>query len=338
MKPLTATGGMMPNYLVQSNYLREVQRSFGSSGNFDFLGLLTQLMYMALPVIVVWLIWRFRHVLLFTFGRSLVRLLRLKSHNAIENYLVARGVPVEICHYADGRIGSKICNGRIESVHKGRMKMQLVNVQPTALNLKNARVICLTKPFSYSGKRKNAFVTLVSRARKKGIMLKELTLFTPIRYKFAIRRRHARQRVAREGAVRVKAWSGRKANSFWVVRPVMQTVNNPARYSDRTRLAVENISAGGMRMFVINPRGALPPLQPGNQLVLRVSVWNPKNRKYAFFTAIGTIRSRFSGKGGAIGLGIQFTAEGEPVGSRYAWKSLHGEIPSLAQFLKQIEE
>jgi hypothetical protein len=79
-------------------------------------------------------------------------------------------------------------------------------------------------------------------------------------------------------------------------------------------------------------------LQQGNQLVLRVSIWNPKTRKYNFFTALGTIRSRFSGKGGAVGLGIQFNSEGEKIGSRYAWNTVRGEIKPLAEFLSQIEE
>jgi hypothetical protein len=91
-------------------------------------------------------------------------------------------------------------------------------------------------------------------------------------------------------------------------------------------------------MYIINPKGGMPPLNPGSQLVLRVSIWNPKTRKYSFFTALGTVRSRFSGRGGAIGLGIQFVAEGEKVKNRYTWHSVHGEIPALARFLAGIEE
>eukprot|EP00831_Metopus_contortus_P003701 TRINITY_DN11365_c0_g1_i3.p1 TRINITY_DN11365_c0_g1~~TRINITY_DN11365_c0_g1_i3.p1 ORF type:complete len:353 (-),score=36.02 TRINITY_DN11365_c0_g1_i3:903-1961(-) len=329
---------MMFEYLAKSNYLSEVQRSFGSSGNLDVIGFISLALSVAVPVLVVGILWYYRNILIFTVLRSIFGLLRLRRRQVVENYLVTRGVSLEVYHYADGNVGRKICDARVVSVVDGRMEMQLLNASPTILKLKHAQVICFTKPFVYAGKRMNAFVTMVGHVRKKGVVLKELSLLTPIRYKFVIRRRHPRQRVAREGAVRVKAWTGRKANTFWMVRPDLQSVNNPARYGDRTRLEVDNISAGGMRMFVINPKGTLPPLQEGNRLVLRVSIWNPKTRKYTFFTAMGTIRSRFSGKGGSIGLGIQFTSEGEKFGNRYAWHTVHGEIQPLAKFLSQIEE
>ena len=327
----------MVEFLAQSDYLREVQRTFGSSGHLNVMELLTQALSLAIPLAVVYLLWRFRLLLLYGVGRVLSRMLWSARHQAVENYLVSRGVLIEVWLFEDGEPRRKVCDARVNSVQGGRMVMQVLNAQPTIARLKHARVVCYTKPFAYSGKRINAFVTLVSHAAKKGIVLKELSILTPIRYRFIIRRKHSRQKVAREGAVRVKAWAGRKINTFWMVRPDLQTVNNPARYDDRTRLSVENISAGGLRMFVINPKGDLPPLDKGSQLVLRVSIWNPKTRKYSFFTALGTIRSRFSARGGAVGLGIQFTSEGEKKGTRYAWHTVHGEIKTLAKFLASIE-
>ena len=328
----------MIRFLARSNYLREVQRTFGSAGNLDLTGLLEQVLSVIVPVIVVGILWRYRHRLFFFAGRILAVFFGGKSRRAVENYLVTRGPNLEIFAYSGGAPGRKICDARVASVENGRMKLQLFNVTPSSARLGNTQLLCLTKPFVFDGKRMNGFVTLPSRVRKKGILLKELSLLTPIRYRFVVRRRHSRQRVAREGAVRLKAWSGRKAGTFWMVRPELQTVNNPARYGEQTRVVVENISAGGLRMFVVNPKGSLPSLQKGNQLVLRVSIWNPATRKYSFFTAIGTIRSRFSGRGGAIGLGIQFTSEGEKVGNRYHWHSVQGEIKSLAKFMAQLEE
>jgi len=123
-----------------------------------------------------------------------------------------------------------------------------------------------------------------------------------------------------------------------MTRTDIQTVNNPALYGSDTRLVVDNISAGGLRMFVLHPKGGLPPMQKGNQLVLRVSIWNPNTKKFTYFTALGTIRSRFSGAGGALGLGIQFTSEGEKVGNRYTWHTVKGEIKPLAKFIAQLED
>ena len=327
----------MVRFLAQSNYLREVQRTFGGAGRIDVQELLFRTLSVAVPLVVVYILWRYRLLILHVAGRWAARLLRGRKRQAVENYLVSRSVVLEVCLYTGGVVGRKLCDARVGSVVGGKMQLQLLGANPTFTQLKHLPVICFTRPFAYSGKRINAFTSLVAHVSKSGVVLKEMSLYTPVRYRFILRRRHSRQRVAREGAVRVKAWSGSKARTFWMFRPELQTVNNPARYDARTRLSVENISAGGMRMFIINPGGGMPPLDTGGQLVLRISIWNPKTRRYSFFTALGTIRSRFSGRGGAIGLGIQFMAEGEKVKDRYTWHTVRGEIPALAQFLADIE-
>ncbi|WFS63869.1 hypothetical protein LF599_06825 [Pseudodesulfovibrio thermohalotolerans] len=328
----------MVRFLAQSDYLREVQRTFGGSGHFDFMELLIRMLSVVLPMIAVYVLWRYRLLIQLVVGRWAARLFRRRKRRAVENYLVSKGVAIEVCMYSGGGVGRKLCDARVTSVTGGRMQLQLLNARPTLINLKHQQVVCFVRPFAYSGKRINAFTTLVAHVAKRGVVLKELSLFTPVRYRFILRRRHPRQRVVHEGAVRVKAWSAKKARTFWLFRPDMQTVNNPARYDSRTRLAVENISAGGLRLFIVNPKGGLPPLDRGSQLVLRVSVWNPKTRKYSFFTAMGIVRSRFSGRRGAIGLGIQFMAEGKKKGNRYTWRTVHGEIPALAQFLAGLDE
>lgn len=328
----------MVEFLVQSDYLRQVQRTFGGVGNLHVLEYVAQVALVAVPVLAVMVLWRYRHLLAFGFGHVLAGIFARRSHRIIENYLVSKGVMLEICLYTPEGVGMKICNARVKSVVRGRMRMQLVNVSASTLRFKNSRVICFAKPFAYSGKRINAFVSYIRHMDRKGVVLKDLTLMTPIRYQYIIRRRYARRRVASEGAVRVKAWSGRKVNSFWLTRPEMQTVNNPAHYGQNTRLAVENISAGGLRMYVLRPKPGMPPMQKGNQLVLRVSIWNPKKKKFAYFTALGVIRSRFSGAGGSIGLGIQFVSEGEKTGTRYTWHAVRGGIKPLAKFLAQLEE
>jgi len=327
----------MVEYLAQSNYLREVQRTFGGSTDIDFLGVLTQIVMVAAPVVAVSLLWKHRHVIQFTVGRLFVGLFRAKKNHAIENYLVSKGVLLDVCLYTAAGVGRTLCKARIRSISRGKMEMQLVDVSPVALKLTNARVICFAKPFSFSGKRVNSFITIISHMERRGIVIKSMTLRAPIRHQFTIRRQHARQRT-REGSVRVKAWSGRKVSTFWMTRPDIQTVNNPSKFRNVMRLQVENISAGGMRLYVVNPLKGLPELEVGNQLVLRVSIWNPAVKKYVYFTALGTIRSRFSGRKGTIGLGIQFTSEGEKIETRYTWHTVKGEIKTLAKFLTQLEE
>jgi len=328
----------MLDFLVQLDYLRDVQRTFGTgAGRLDLFSVFTQILSVVIPITIVMAAWYYRHIVLFGFLRFFARILSSRSRRIVENYLVTKGIMLDVYMYSGEGIGRKLCNARVTSVTGGKMKLQLTNVGPTGLKLKNQRVICFTKPFSYSGRKINAFVTFISHMEKRGTVIKELSLMTPIRYRFVIRRKSSRQTIAREGAVRVKAWDGRKRKTFWMCRPDIQTVNNPARYGSQTRLSVENISAGGMRMFVLHPKGSLPPLKEGNQLVLRVSVWSPKTRKYTYFSVVGTIRSRFKGKGGAIGLGIQFTAEATKIGSQYVWKTLHGEMKALSQFLDKAK-
>lgn len=329
----------MIRFLSQLDHLRGVQRNFGSGpSQTDMVEVFTNIMVVAGPLILVMAMWYYRHVFVYTILRSLSGLFAWRSGKILENYLVSKGVMLEIFLYSGGHVGKKICNARVTEVVRGKMHLELINVSPTALKLKHKRVICYTKPFAYKGRKINAFFTLVSKAEQRGSVIKSMQLMSPIRYRFVIRRKSERKKIAREGMVRVKAWDGRLHKTFWMKRPDLQTVNNPAKYGKKTRLFVENISAGGMRLLILHPQGHLPPLNKGNHLVMRVSVYNPKSKKFAYFNVIGTIRSRFKGKGGAIGLGIQFTAEGEKVGGIYKWTSISGELEQLNDFIENIKK
>lgn len=329
----------MLRFMAQLDYLRDVQSNFGTGGTrIDLVEVFLKIMSVAGPVILLMALWHYRNIIMFMIMRFFAHILSPRGRKVVSEYLVKKGVMLDIYLYTSKGPTKHVGNARVTEVRGGKMKLQLVNIKPTALNLKNVRVICFTKPFTYSGRKINAFVTFVGHMLKRGSVIKEISLLTPVRYRFMVRRKHNRQRVAREGAVRVKAWDIRKRKTFWMVKPDLQTVNNPARYGKKMRLSVENISAGGMRMFLLNSQGQTPSLSEGNQLILRVSVWNPKSKKFSYFNVIGTIRSRFKGKGGAIGMGIQFTAEGEKVGSGYIWKTLPGEMKALAQFLEKTSK
>lgn len=328
----------MLNFFAQLNYLRSVQRNFDSGGQADLLGVFTKILIFVLPVVVLMALWHYRHFIGFFFMRAFARLTSPRSRKIVENYLVSKGIMLEIFMYSGNGVGRKLANARVTTVESGKMQLELIKVSPTGVKLKGQRVICFTKPFAYKGKKINAFNTFVADSLQRGSVVKELSLRTPYRYRFVIRRKHERQKIAKEGAVRVKAWDGRKRKNFWLSKPDLQTINDPARYGRKMRLSVENISAGGMRMFVVRPQGTIPPLSKGAQLVLRVSIWNPQTRKFTYFNVIGTIRSRFKGKGGSIGLGIQFTAEGEKLGSGFKWTGLDGEMKSLVDFFEKIKQ
>lgn len=287
----------MIRFMAQLDYIRDVQRNFttGPQG-MDVVEVFTKILSVAIPVVVCMALWFYRHVIGFTIMRFFSRILSPRSRKVVENYLVSKGILLELFIYDSNGVGRKIADARVTSVVSGKMQLQLINVKPTSLKFKNKRVICFTKPFTYSGRKINAFITFVGHIVKRGSVIKEMSLLTPTRYKFVIRRKHARKRIA-EGTVRVKAWDGKKRKTFHMSRPELQTVNNPAKYGKKMRLSVENISAGGMRMLIVNPQGRLPWLATGAQLILRVSIWNPKTKKFSYFNVIGVIRSKFKGKG-----------------------------------------
>jgi len=326
----------MLRFMGQLDYLRDVQRTFGSgSDRIDLVGVFAKLLIVAVPVAVVMALWFYRHYIGFILLRFFTRIIPIRHHRIVQNYLVGKGIMLEVHTYTSKGVGRKLGLVRVKKVVGGTMHLDLIEVGPTALKLKNTRVICYCQPFTYSGHKYNAFITFVGSVVKRGATIRQLSLLTPVRYQYVIRRKHVRNRVAREGAVRVKAWDIAKRKTFWLTKPDLRTVDNPARYGDRMRLTVENISAGGMRVLILNPQGRLPSLTAGHQMVLRVSVWDPVTKKYSYFTVVGAIRSRFKGKGGSVGLGVQFIAEGTQGGGGYDWKKLDGELKPLAQFLER---
>lgn len=290
----------MVRFYAQLDYLRGVQRNFGSGpSQSDMVAVFTKILVVVAPIVLLMAFWYYRHIIAFTLMRIFARVFSSKSRRVIANYLVSKGVVLEVFLYSSDGIGKKLCDARISSVVAGKMQLQLINKNPTGLKLKGQRVICFTKPFTYSGSKLNAFVTFIGPSVKRGSVIKEMSLYTPIRYRFVIRRRHERHNVIKQDTVRVKVWDGTKRKTFWMGRPDLQTLRKEDTTGKKTKLVVENISAGGIRLLIVNPKGQMPPLGTGNQLVMRVSVFNPKSKKFSYFNVIGTIRSRFKGKGGA---------------------------------------
>lgn len=327
--------------VMQLDYLRDVQQTFAhGSGRYDLFEVFFTILKYVVPVVLVAAAWRYRNYLHYLLMAFVSRLAHGPRHNEIEKYLTGKGVMLEV-HFLDSNgVGGLLCHARIATVFSGRMKMDLVQVRPSARNLKGHQVICFCKPFSYKGEKYNSFVSHIAYAGRKAGTLRKLVLLSPVRYRFTIRRRHTRQRVTRQEMFRIKAWDGRKRSNFWQHRPDIQTLTQSARNPHKMQLRVGNISPGGIRLFVENPKqGELPPLKEGYTLVLRISIRQPKTKKFVYFTVLGTIRSRFRGKGGSVGLGVQFTAMAEKnpgEGSGYSWRTIKEEVAPLSRLLSEI--
>lgn len=327
--------------VMQLDYLRDVQQTFAhGSGRYDLFEVFFTILKYVVPAVTIVAAWRYRSYLQYLFMAFVSRVVHGPRHTDIEKYLTVKGVMLEV-HFLDpSGIGPMLCHARISSVLSGRLDMDLIQVRPTARNLKGQQVICLCKPFSYKGEKYNSFVSHIAYAGRKGGALRKLVLLAPVRYRFTIRRKHTRQRVTRQDMFRIKAWDGRKRSNFWQQRPDIQTLTQSTRNPHKMQLRVGNISPGGIRLFVDNPKQSeLPPLKEGYTLVLRISIRQPKTKKFVYFTVLGTIRSRFRGKGGSVGLGIQFTAMAEKnagEGSGYSWRTIKEEVGPLARLLADL--
>lgn len=326
----------------QLDYLRDVQQTFAhGSGRLDVFGVFSMILIFVVPVVVLAALWYYRRYLWFFIVRFFTRLFLFRTQGIIENYLVSKGVIIEISILnKDGTIGRNIGHARIETVYSGKMTLEMVKSPPTRAELRGKRVLCFVKQFALRGRKYNSFVSYVYKFERKGTMLKKLVLLTPMRYRFTIRRKHVRKRVNRADIIRVKVWSIDKRRNFASKRPDIYTVPDPSRYKDRTHLTVGNISPGGIRLYVHNPRSALPSLRVNDQLVLRISIKDPESRQFFYFSVIGTIRTNFKAKGKTVGLGVQFTSLGEkmPDGSgRYNWSGVTREIKVLKEFLDKFK-
>lgn len=332
----------MIQFHAQSDYLYSVQNTFAhGSGRLNLVEVFGLILAVALPVVLLSALWYYRHYLTFLLTRFFSRILFFRRQGVIASYLVSKGIIVEISLLTNSGIGRNICYARIESVYNGKMVLDIVRAAPTRMNFRGKRVMCFVKQFSFKGARYNSFVTYVHSFERKGTEIKGLTLLTPMRYRYTIRRKHVRKRISRPDMVRVKVWDISKRQSFMNKRPDIYTVPDQSRYQGRTFLTVGNISEGGIRIFVNNPKSNLPSLKVNDQLVMRISIKNPGTKQYFFVTVIGTIRSRYISKGGAVGLGLQFTSLGEKVGDgsgRYEWKNVVDEVRPIARFLEKFQK
>ncbi len=330
----------MIGFQGQMDYLYKVQNTFAhGSGRLDFLQVFGLILLVVVPVVLLTALWHYRHFLWFLLVRFFTRIFLFRRQGVIENYLVSRGVVIEVILLEGGRLGRQLCYSRIESVYGGRMQLEIVKADPTRLDLKGKRVICFVKQFSLSGNKYNSFVTYVRDFERKGTVLKGLYLLTPMRYRFTIRRKYVRKKINRPDVIRVKIWDIAKRQDFKNRRPDISTVRQPSRYEGRPFLTVGNISPGGIRVFVHNPTKTLPAMDINEPLVMRVSIKDPATRQFFFVTLIGTIRSRFKTEKGGIGLGIQFTSQGESLGDgsgRVQWKRAADGVPALEKFLEKF--
>lgn len=327
---------------AQLDYLRDVQQTFAhGSGRLDLFEVFSVILAFVGPVVALAALWYYRHRLWFLVVRGFTRIFLAKRQSIIENYLVSKGVIIEVSLLEkDGTMGRQLCYARIETIYGGKLMLGTVKAGPTRAELRSKRVLCFVKQFSLRGRKYNSFVSYIHSFERRGTALTKLVLLTPMRYRFTIRRKHVRKKVNRPDVIRVKVWDVAHRRDFSSRKPEMYTVADPAKYKGKTYLRVGNISPGGMRLFVHNPRGGLPSMQVGGQLVLRISLKDPGSRQFFFFTVVGTIRSRFKAKNDSFGLGIQFTAVGEKSldgSGRFDWKNVSGEVKILERFLERYK-
>ncbi len=113
----------MIDFWAQLDYLRDVQRNFGGVARLDLVSVFTKILSVVVPVVTVIALWVYRHVFVFAFLRFFSHLISPHSGRIVKNYLVTKGVVVEIYLYTDGNVGRKLADVRVKEVVGGKMRL-----------------------------------------------------------------------------------------------------------------------------------------------------------------------------------------------------------------------
>lgn len=302
----------------------------------DPLKILTYLLLIAVPALLLFLVWRHYGFTVFYFSRFLRTLFELGKRRKINAHLKGSNALMSVLTLEKGQPPRPLCTGRVVDIGAGFIVLDLKTKLSAAKQHGRLKVICFCKPFLFSGKRVNAFETYTWKALSQGGMVQSLMLFTPAVYGSAKRRRHLRKKIIRSDAVKLRVWTGAKKLRFQKEEPDYVSESLLPKGARMPTVSVGNISPGGMKL-VIDPRSNPIRLRPGDELVIRFVIYDPRTKRYVQFLFDGTVRSVFNMADDRIGLGIKFMASGRELGepdNRVEWKVVDKEIPALAKLLE----
>ncbi len=325
--------------VAQTAYLTEIKEAFmRGSDNEKVVAVLLSFLSLAGPFLLVLIVFRYREWFGFQLRRLWARMTRPRAREQLAKFLKQRRLPLEVFLY--GRTSSQVlCKADLSEYSPGRYRLGLLNNMPAsrAKVLLGKRIVVITRPFKFKGRRLNAFRSYIKSVRGRGDQITDLIILSPDRFYHAPRRRFPRKRLARQGAVRFRMWGPAKKNSFAITKPDFESqVAGPKAMRKRIPRVI-NISQGGILILVYMS----PPqstFKVGEELVMELTVLNAAERRYEKFVLLGGVRSIAHGLQGAQTVGIEFKNQGVRNTSRkLVWKSLPEGLPQMAVLLDAMQ-
>lgn len=330
---------MLP-FAAQTAYLTEIKEAFmRGSDNEKVLAVLIGFASVAGPFLLLLLLFRFRVWILFHVRRFWNRLFHARRREQLASFLKQRRLPLEV--FIVTRTATQVlCKADLSVYSRSRYRLGLLDTIPVsrARVLLGKRIMVITRPFKFKGRRLNSFQSYIKSVRGRGDEITDLVVFSPDRFVHAPRRRFPRKRLARQGAVRFRMWGPAKKNSFNITKPDFESQVEGPKAMRKHIPRVINISQGGI-LVLVYMRPPQSAFKVGEELVMELTVLNAAERRFETFLLLGGVRSIAHGLYGARTIGIEFKYRGlRNEGRQLEWKPLPKGLADLARLLDAMQK
>lgn len=322
--------------MAQIWFFRDIQRAFSKGADTDvIINILTKFVLIALPLIFVFVVIRYRDKVEFFIRRAI----NMKQHAAIRlriaQHLKNRRLVLEI-YVQKSNTQQFVGRGTVAKIGLKRMSIGFVSEVPNALSrvISGKRVICYCRPFKVGGASVNSFHSYMIKTKPGVSGIKYAIMYTPAEYIHTVRRSTSRKRPGKPGTVKVRLWGAAKKDKFMVLVPDFETDDREVSAETwKAGARVVNISAGGLKLE-LHPKSGQGQPKVNEHVVLEVMILDPSKKSFTPFVFTGAVRNISRPKSGAVYLGIQFLAIGERTGSRaVTWQAVRDEVPELKAIL-----
>lgn len=240
--------------------------------------------------------------------RSGDRELQVQEKN-IPQTLSRTGMTIELC----GKDNTPAVRCVITRANRNKLKCDIVERLDVIKAKEGESVTVMFAPLRTTGKKVNAFKTVLMESDVSGRKTDQLTLSAPVSYAFLKRRQHGRKRVVDQQFIRVKVWMadpGKSSIQFQDAAPDIGVNSYAQDQSGHDANSVINISKGGIALQVRNQ--VLPPMcAVGAPVAINIFMFNFKEKIFRPYWYAGEVRSMEEKGDGYTRLGLSFTNSGQ---------------------------
>jgi hypothetical protein len=328
---------------VDKQFLQRLQEDFRDWDTIaDSVALIVATLAVVALVIVVYFAVRHWDKLTFRFRSLVPFLVRSDRINRLLEQMRQDRKFIEI--YSVGRRGRKryVCMGRITEVRDKDFVLESLKCGPSIRNLPGRMCWFFFAPLQLDSRNYNAFTSPVDEVELSATTSK-LVVRKPVAVQLQPRRKHFRQKIQDQRLVRVKVWDRVVASGHNPLPGEEAALEiNTRRLARKPDARVADISVNGLGLSYA-PDVESGELQEGEQVTLRVSVFDMDKQKYQVLWCKGLIRSRNRTREGRIFTGIQFYAVGmsaDGTEKNMRWRDLDEEtgIPVLSKLISGFQE